>query len=179
VLLKALSIANEGHVRANRARIQKDAIIDVADISADDGGAVVARNQRCPAKVRRDIVILGKMVERSARQNRQLDVGVRDECCGGGDCAITAGHEDSLRSVIDCLLQSAFNLVRLDCVKVETRDCECLTRLFRISARRVEEGLGAGSGKREAGRGRRREEGSGRREAGGGRREAGRGKGEE
>src|SRR5712671_92304 len=118
MLLEVLAIADEGHVGADRAGVQEYAIVDVTNVRADD--LTVARDQRCLAEVGRDVVILGEVVERPAGKDGELDVGIRDESSSRGDRPVATGYKDSLRSVVDRLLEGILDRLRLDCLEIES-----------------------------------------------------------
>jgi len=65
-LLELFAIPDEGDVRADGAGVEKDAVVDVTDVGASDD-SFTGGNERGFAKVGRDVVILGEVVERATR----------------------------------------------------------------------------------------------------------------
>ena len=103
-------------------------------------------------------MILGEVVEGAAGKNRQLDVGLGDERGGGGDGAVAAGNQDSLRSALDCLLDPLSSLLRLDRLEVEPRFRRALpARLSALPHGALRKALRVGGVEGEAGMARRRE----------------------
>src|SRR5205085_10652888 len=140
-------------------------IVDVAEVGAADY-AFTAGGERSLARIGRDVVILGEMIERSAGQDRQLGVPFGNQRGSGRNGAVPTSDQNSLGTALDRFLEPRFQIRGLYHIEFEAQLAQCFTRRFGVAALRVEEGFEFGAG-------------SGRWEAGGGKRQKGRGKREE
>jgi len=90
--------------------------------------------------VERNVVIAAKVVQRPARDDRELHLPIGEDRCRGGDRPVATADGDASRTGVDELTQPAGNLIRLELFERESRVvAQSLENLAGASPTRVDE----------------------------------------